>query len=529
MANDKELNIHLKTTADPSGLAAVEQALKDVGATSESVGAAAQEQAEKERQYRQENAELIEKWTKEWGEQARAAGQETVEALKEVEEEAARAAEAAETAADAGVRSVGLQKATQLKEIASQAREIGAALKGAMDSIEDGEQGVVEQFSAIADAGTSATAGIAAGFLAFGPAGAVTVAVLAGLNLVAQVMAEQREASKKHLDEQMDQLALVKKTVLELNKAMGRDQDFDFAKQREDLGQRRALELEEAERERSRQARLAEEGRTVGDLEDVGPDGPDKARRRATREEQARRQKDAAEEDALRKRQQAETDYRANLSGQSGSLDKDSRQKEIDLLESGLTNNTDDKSRKEVQRLLAEIKAMRAEREAILKEIKESEERSRRMRAEDEDGDFDDESAGRVNRVRGKRSVDDAWDKELDRGASERERARKKAQDDFNKLNKERGGITSDRADDFMKSNKRGNDFSRMDRAFDDLKDGATEQELAKAKAVLLEFRGTVLARDAKNAAALSELFKMVGQLGEDLKKADQRAKNERG
>ena len=62
MANDKELNIHLKTTADASGVSAVEAALKAVGTTSETVGDAAQKQAEKEIQYRRENAELIEKY-----------------------------------------------------------------------------------------------------------------------------------------------------------------------------------------------------------------------------------------------------------------------------------------------------------------------------------------------------------------------------------------------------------------------------------------------------------------------------------
>ncbi len=194
---DKELNIHLKTTADAAGIAAVDAALKGVAATSEDAARAASSAAQQEVQWKKENAELWDKWTSEWKEQSKQVRDAAVDAMKDVEAEATRAADAAESAAATGVQNVGLQKAAQMKEIASQAREIGASLKQALDTMGDGQADVIQQFDAVAQAGTSAISGIAAGFLAFGPAGAATVAVLSGLRLMAETMEEGRKNFEK--------------------------------------------------------------------------------------------------------------------------------------------------------------------------------------------------------------------------------------------------------------------------------------------------------------------------------------------
>ena len=533
MANDKELNIHLKTTADAAGVTAVEAALKGVAATSEEASRAASAAAQQEVQWKKENAELWDKWTSEWKEQSKQVRDAAVDAMKDVEAEATRAADAAESAAATGVQNVGLQKAAQMKEIASQAREIGASLKQALDTMGDGQADVIQKFDAVAQAGTSAISGIAAGFLAFGPAGAATVAVLSGLRLMAETMEEGRKSFEKMTKDMLKDAEAYRKKIDDL---LGRGSSDYSGTRTQAVDDRDAAEAR-ADRKRGRRIKDAETGSTVADLEDDAPDSPEKVARKMMRDEELRKEKAAADAEAIKEKQAAEQALQDKLGGEEQELMKRIRSREDKLTAPGERNP------KTIAQMQQELPALRKELAEVREELRRTEGRDGELIDNINDNADDYAGASAVGKARGMRDYRSAQVRDANREQTVAARRKQRAEADLKKQRPSNGQFESDDVSDvasssraFAKSKRGAGDrlgggdprLNNLERAAKALEDGATAEELKALDAAIEALSGTILTSRSTDAALIKGIAAKVETLAREIEAGKTRGKNER-
>jgi hypothetical protein len=566
MPNDKELNIHLRTTADAAGVEAIKTGVEalskaqleaaDIIAKREAYNAEAREkQASAEMDLMNKNAEGRAAFQKENFEaeragraQAEAAEEARIQTELEGEEKVAKAQsgntekqlsdvrrlEAAESTAHAVQAQLVLQKLARLREIANQAVSSADDMEKAFATAYDENATGVEIFEDLSKAGVSAAGTIAEAWANGGPLAAVGATIVIFKD---GLLALFQDAEDLALEFDAKNSTRLEEFQKKIDAAMG--DGPSLSTDRENTEQRRAREYRGADQEALAASRTArQEGRTDGlDAADIKDPAARQRRQTADALQAQSKAAEAAEQEANRKlaaEQKAQQSLTENLGRQRENLSQQGRTAE--RTKDQIPFDDEDKtSEKALAVQLKEMEATRAEINRIEGELDKSRDRAAELfdkgKAGQEGGAAD---AAFITRKGGQdlgkveESERQKWRKESEGQADEDADRREKATKDFERVNKSRGGQVADRAGDFMRKNKKGNDFDSMDRAFDDLKDGATEQELAKAKQILLEFRGTVLAKDAKNAAALSELWAMVAQLGKDVKGGEQRAKNER-
>ena len=117
------------------------------------------------------------------------------------------------------------------------------------------------------------------------------------------------------------------------------------------------------------------------------------------------------------------------------------------------------------------------------------------------------------------------------RAGKDAEARRKRSEEELQKANRSAGREIDGRADNFAARNKGGNDgglVRELQQATENLKDGPMEAELKRAREVVLAFVGTQTAKDAQNAKALSGMLSLIETLTKDVKKNEAQQKASR-
>jgi|GEM_PF-6366161 len=555
MPDDKTLTVHIATTADPTGIAKIDDALTDLSAkdavrTAEQERAYQEFSAEKERLIQEEaklKADLaakekadFEAFSKRFDadqQKRQAAAQKDLAAEARARDDAERTALAQETAT-AAKASLLLQKIAQLRDLASQATQAGTEIEDAFKAVDKTGFGNIETLEKVGKAGVDSAGNIAAAWAAGGPVVAVVTAVAQlkdGLIALFQdaesIQADLAEATAGRMESAQARLDAV------LAKANGTTQsDREAAlksKQDADKATAEAAKQAEADARRSRESQDLDRraitdptARKSQEISDRSSNDADKARR-----EQALMQDQLRNEQALREKLgEALTKAEA---------DRQSLLRNAASLKAGLeTDDADGTIKKRFDANTSKIGENQNEQGRIQDEVNKSTTRSNELKRQAELNARNNSADSTINTRRGgielaeTRSAEavkaeqaslSSW-REIE-AYERRQKAQKNAPGMKGMLEKDDVYDVRRAASDFADdkggpSSRLGSGDARLNnltKAAEALKDGATATELQALDAAIKALSGTILTSKKADADRVRAIAAAVADLTKKL------------